>query len=135
MKKYFSLMVLAVLVAAASCTKSRERLDLSSEIRLLSFQLDDSWDAVIDNRLGTVLVTVPKGTSVGVMTLTRITCSEGVSCTMKAGDRADFSHPQSMTLFAGDTKFNFTIRVVRDTAGELTLPVDDWSDGSTYPMQ
>lgn len=79
------------------------------------FELD-SYPGVIDNTTCTVVVGVPESYNTDEMKVTAIETSESAVASMRAGDVANFSFPQTVRVTSGNTFLDYTVTVKHDEA-------------------
>lgn len=112
MKRYVFLFI-APLLAALSCGKAPERLNLDAECLVIGMSLD-GYEGVADRSSSTVKVTVPEDYDVTAMTLTSLSLSEGASSDVSEGDVLNMLSPRRIRVSGGDVYLDWTISVKED---------------------
>lgn len=90
-------------------------LQLNGQTWLNTLQLDE-YQGVIDNSTKTVVVGVPVDYNTDAMKVTAIEVSDGAEASMKVGDIANFSFPQTIKVTNGDAYLDYTVTVKHDEA-------------------
>lgn len=98
-KVFFILLSLAFV---AGCNDDNTSdFQLNGQTWLNALQLDE-YQGVIDNSTKTVVVGVPVDYNTDAMKVTAIEVSDGAEASMKVGDIANFSFPQTIKVTNGD---------------------------------
>lgn len=109
-------LVMAVVITTGGCSDdNKSSLQLDKDVWLTVFELD-SYPGVIDNTTCTVVVGVPESYNTDEMKVTAIETSESAVASMRAGDVANFSFPQTVRVTSGNTFLDYTVTVKHDEA-------------------
>lgn len=109
-------LAMAAVIAMGGCSDdNKSGLQLDKDVWLTAFELD-SYPGVIDNTTCTVVVEVPETYNTSEMKVTAIETSEGAVASMRAGDVANFSFPQTVRVTSGNTFLDYTVTVKHDEA-------------------
>ena len=112
-KVFFILLSLAFVAGCDDDNTSD--LQLNGRTWLNTLQLDE-YQGVIDNSTKTVVVGVPVDYNTDAMKVTAIEVSDGAEASMKVGDIANFSFPQTIKVTNGDAYLDYTVTVKHDEA-------------------
>lgn len=116
--RQFTVLFLAMtaVIAMGGCSDdNKSSLQLDNDVWLTAFKLD-GYPGVIDNTTCTVVVGVPETYNTDEMKVTVIETSEGANASMRAGDVANFSFPQTVRVTSGNTFLDYTVTVKHDEA-------------------
>ena len=109
-------LVMVVIITTGGCSDdNKSSLQLDKDVWLTVFELD-SYPGVIDNTTCTVVVGVPESYNTDEMKVTAIETSESAVASMRAGDVANFSFPQTVRVTSGNTFLDYTVTVKHDEA-------------------
>ena len=109
------LFILLSLIFIVGCDDNTSDLQLSGDTWLKTLKLDE-YQGIIDNSNKTVVVGVPVDYNTDAMKVTAIEVSEGAEASMKVGDIANFSFPQTIRVSSGDAFLDYTVTVKHDEA-------------------
>lgn len=104
------LFILLSLIFIVGCDDNTSDLQLSGDTWLKTLKLDE-YQGIIDNSNKTVVVGVPVDYNTDAMKVTAIEVSEGAEASMKVGDIANFSFPQTIRVSSGDAFLDYTVTV------------------------
>ena len=136
-KVFFILLSLAFVAGCDDDNTSD--LQLNGQTWLNALQLDE-YQGVIDNSTKTVVVGVPVDYNTDAMKVTAIEVSDAAEASMKVGDIANFSFPQTIKVTNGDAYLDYTVTVKHDEARITSLSLNkltrltsnyQWDDIST----
>ncbi len=109
------LFILLSLIFIVGCDDNASDLQLSGDTWLKTLKLDE-YQGIIDNSNKTVVVGVPVDYNTDAMKVTAIEVSDGAEASMKVGDVANFSFPQTIKVTRGDAFLDYTVTVKHDEA-------------------
>lgn len=118
------LIVLSLVFMVGCDDDNTSDLQLDGQTWLKELRLDD-FQGVIDNTTKTVVVGIPVGYNTDAMEVTAIEVSEGAEASMKVGDVANFSFPQSIKVTNGSAFLDYTVTVKHDEARILSFKLNN----------
>ena len=90
-------------------------LDLDGDTWLLELKVG-GYDAEIDSKAKTAVIAVPETFDDAMMTVEKITVSEGAEASVKEGDVLNLTCPRQITVRNGDAFLNYTVSTLHDKA-------------------
>lgn len=122
------LIVLSLVFMVGCDDDNTSDLQLSGQTWLKVLQLDD-FQGIVDNTTKTVVVGVPIDYDTDAMEVTAIEVSEGAEASMKVGDVANFSFPQTIKVTNGSAFLNYTVTVKHDEARIVSFKLNNSYSG------